>query len=182
MSRLTVSVILILIGIGAYFFFFTDQWNALQEVRLDTQAANDALTQLTEISAKADNLREVYNSVKQENKDKLAKMVPVGPDTTSLVTDFDQLAVRNGLFMKSIDFGGVGSGKATPQTGMAPDLKIGAYTLPISLEVSGSYDAFRRYLADLELNQRIIDISSLNFGATANGVYSFSVHAEGYYQ
>lgn len=182
MSRFTVSIILILTSIGVYYFFFADQWNALQDVRLDMQAANDALTQLTEISAKADNLREVYNSVNQENKDKLAKMIPSGSDTISLVIDFNQLAVRNSLLMKSIDFGGVGSGRSVSQAGVAPDLRIGAYTLPISLDISGSYDAFRRYLTDLELNQRVIDVSSLNFGAAANGSYTFQVRAQGYYQ
>ena len=180
---MTFSIILILVGIGVYYFFFIDQWSQLAEIGLDKTAALNAEAQLQDISSKADEMRNTYNSVKQSDKDKLSFIIPKGEATPSVVTDINALAVRNGMVLKAIDFG---SGAARSNILTPPPANVNPQTSASSLimnfEITGRYDSFRQFLTDLELNQRLIDVASINFGAATNLSYNFSLRAKAYYK
>src|SRR3989344_2512119 len=182
MSRTTFSIILVLIGFAVYYFFLTDQWQALKEVRSDVAAANLALAELKDISQKADSLRETYNSVRQEDKEKISRMIPTGSDTANAVTDLEQTTARNGMILRSVDFALPAAGKQATGAGKEFNLQSGLYILPVSFEVIGRYDSFRRFLADLELNQRVLDVQTVNFGSAVADAYTFQLRAKAYYQ
>lgn len=187
MSRSTFSLILLGIGASIFYFFFLDEWQALKLIRADYDAANSAIERLKKIAAKTEELRDTYNSIKAASLGKVERMIPQGPGAADLIADLELLAARNGVKLNSVDFTLPASSEGTSEasSGEAPgefNLRRGAFTLPISISISGRYDAFRRFMGDLELHERIIDLSAVNFGASEKDDASYTVRANIYYQ
>ncbi len=62
----------------------------------------------------------------------------------------------------------------------AADGQVGAGSTPydyvtLSFSVSGTYDIFRTFLADLESSLRLVDVTSIAFSATPTGIYEYTI-------
>ncbi|KKW31339.1 MAG: hypothetical protein UY75_C0009G0007 [Parcubacteria group bacterium GW2011_GWC2_52_8c] len=188
MSRSTLSLVLLAIGASVFYFFFIDQWSAMKLTRADYNAANFAIDELEELAAKTDELRNEYNNISAASLDKVERMIPKGGGTANFIADLELMAARNGMRLNSMDFGapantgGVLEAAENAGTGNEFNVRRGVFTLPLSIQVSGGYDAFRRLIADLEFQERLIDVSVVNFAASEKDDAAFSIRANIYYQ
>ncbi|OHA01074.1 MAG: hypothetical protein A3H71_02530 [Candidatus Sungbacteria bacterium RIFCSPLOWO2_02_FULL_48_13b] len=185
MSRSTFSFILIVIGITVYYFFLTKEWAVLTEARANNIGASRALEELTSIQQKSESLRDIYNRIDATSLARINSMVPKGVNGAGLVTDIETLASRNNVILRQFDFGGATVRREA--AGSAPaefDVRAGAFPLTIKFDIFGRYEDFRKFLTDLELNQRLIDITGLNFGVGTDmdSRMMINVSAKAYYQ
>ena len=196
MSRTTLSFILIILGVLVFYFLFLTQWEGVKNAQADYSAVNRAIDELKSLQAKRDELVDTYNSVKASDLTKADQIITTGPQTRSILVDLEALARSAGVTLKSVDFHQAsapaaakaavpskGPGGVTP--GVSVDLKGGVLVLPLNLTVSGGYSAFRKFLSDLEVNQRLFDAVSITFGVgqgQAAGNIDVGLQLKAYYQ
>ncbi|MBI2055223.1 MAG: hypothetical protein HYT39_04010 [Candidatus Sungbacteria bacterium] len=190
MSKLQVSLVLILLGGGIIYFLFMPQLDVLKEAQADHAAATKAIDELQVLTAKRDELTDIYNNVDPTLLNKVASIIPADAGTSMFLAELEALANKDQMVLKSVDFSQPTA--LEPQKGGAKgastqlNLKQGLSTLPLGLQISGRYDNFRRFLSDLELNQRLIDVGIITFGSRQGGpgvdVFDFAIQAKAYYQ
>lgn len=189
MSKNTVSALFILVALGVIYFLFLPQWQAVNEAKADHDAANFAIDEFKKLSDKRDLLRDTYNKVNAPLLDKATQVISSGPQVAGFLADLEALALKNGLILHSVDFGSQGA--PAPNAGAKPasssggaglNLSQGVFALPFTVQVVGKYDSFKSFLSDLELNQRLIDVTGINFGAPRGDIFEFSIQAKSYYQ
>lgn len=198
MSKSTFSVLLLIVGIAIFYFVVIPQWNGLQTTRADYAEANKAIEELRSLAAKRDELTQTYNAVSASALQKADSIIATDAQTSVLLVDLELLAKRNDLVLRSIDFGqpiqesgaktSSGRVSTTRSAGTTkPDepalsARRNAYVIPLTLRVSGRYDSFRNFLEDLELNQRILDVSSVGYAPSPKGQDDFNLQVRAYYQ
>lgn len=149
-------------------------YNEVASLRSEVKQAKDYIKEKEELLIKVEQLKQVYDSRKEALK-KAFYLLPVEKDTSSLIVQFEAMASENGLILENIGFTEkIGRGATTYKT------------LKTSLELYGSYTAFKSFLGAIEYNVRIMDISSIEFSfeETEEGSsgFSFNVELEVYYQ
>ena len=214
MSQRNLGFLFIALAFGVWSFLLQPAVAKLSEVRADFNSIENARLQIEELSKKSDQLSESYRNVRAAYLQKLDRVIPKGPQTAGLVTDFETLALRYGLKMRSLDFqydtasakpktgqAGAGTaglpgekpaaapGPASPNSqpggssGSGLNISKGAQQAMVGIELLGSYSSFVSFLKDLELHERLTDISSINFGSQAGDrPISFRVQGRIYYQ
>lgn len=189
MSKIIFALILIGVGVAGYQFVFLSQLEQVKTASLEARTIDGAVSELSDLAAKRDQLAETYNNVKASLLAKLDASIPTGPGASALLSDLDVIAKRNGVILKAVDFGeAVPAARAGQSTQKVPaNAQIvapqqGVQILPLKFQVIGTYAAFRAFLRDVELNQRLIDVIQINFGASIGDAHQFDIHAKTYYQ
>jgi Tfp pilus assembly protein PilO len=117
----------------------------------------------SELSAIKDSI-EKTNQIKKQGKNiekELAEVfsaLPKEKDIPDLLVYFESLSITNGLILESIDLGQIDE-----ETENGQKLKNHLKSRQVSLIVSGSYEAFKKYLHSLENNVRSMNLSSISF-------------------
>ncbi|MBI3627128.1 MAG: hypothetical protein HY220_00015 [Candidatus Sungbacteria bacterium] len=189
MSKTQFSIILFLIAFAIFYFFTFGQWNDLQVFRADNIAASKAIDELKQLEARRRQLTDAYNSLPQADLAKVGAIIPTGTDQESLIVDLETLSRRDGMTLKKIDFAiptQSQSAAPAPSGEAPPSIPNGLNVLPITLEISGRYGDLRRFLQDLELNERLIDVTQNTFSASvgnaASDIYAYTIQAKAYFQ
>jgi Tfp pilus assembly protein PilO len=118
-------------------------------------------------------LTEFQNFPKSE-LDKLARILPDHVDTVKLALDIDTIAAKYGISVKSIKVDG-----ETPNEIVSGGSEY--QTIGVNFEFITSYSTFRRFLADLEASLRLVDIRSISFQSSDNGLYGYKVAFDTYW-
>lgn len=178
MTKAKFSLFLLSASIAVIYFFTMVQWENSKDVRQDNQTVNAAIDELKALTAKQNEIADQYNSIRASLLEKVATAIPFGPQASTLLSDLEAIATRNGVLLSGVDFG------TTSGRGAQLAIQGGTQTLPITIHAAGTYDTFRRFIRDLELNQRIIDVVGINFGvnATQSTIFEFTLQAKAYYQ
>ena len=135
------------------------------------------------------NLKELYQSVSDDEKEKIANMVPAGRDTSAIITEIEFIALKNSAILTSI--------KIDPEiTKSRTSLKVevkedkgdpaGIFSQPpqgvglIKAEVnlsSVNYQVLKNIIKSFENNLRLFDIAKINFNVNENkavlNIYSY---------
>jgi Tfp pilus assembly protein PilO len=171
--------ILFLIIAGAIFFWYINPAYLGLKTTLAKEAQLDsALTRSRELQGVRDQLLSRYNTFAPDDLTRLQKLVPDHVDNVRLILDLDSMASRYGMRVKDVVIEGDKSREVRGQIGPGDT----AYeSVILSFTVSGSYDAFRGYLSDLEKSLRLVDVVGLSFKANDNGIYDFTVDIKTYW-
>jgi Tfp pilus assembly protein PilO len=125
-----------------------------------------------------DQLLSRYNTFPQADMDKLQKLLPDHIDNVRLILDLDSMAAKYGMRVKNVTTDDDNSRAAQGELG--PDES--AYeSVILSFTVTGTYDTFRQFLADLEKSLRLVDVVGLDFNANDTGIYDFTFHVKTYW-
>ncbi|MDO8600526.1 MAG: hypothetical protein Q7R73_02820 [bacterium] len=149
------------------------------------------IAELHDIMTSRDRLQAEYRAIPEADITKLNQILPEGPEIGNLLSVYEALAKRNGLALISIDFSGgaqvrAGGAQAARPTS-ASNQKIvkapsgDATLLPVVQNLQGSYDAFRRYLRDIEFLLNVTDITDISFSPSDLQNASFSIRGATYY-
>ena len=134
-----------------------------------------SIVEKKEVLAKVEQLKEAFNNREDAIK-KVSYIFPEEKDSAGLIVQFEALASENGLILERIDFGRV--------TKDQKDLTV--KSLDLTLNLKGSYPAFKSFLEALELNVRMMDIQTINFTAGKEDagitLFEFNIKLKVYYQ
>lgn len=198
-SNLPKLAIILLLGIGAaagFSFYLKPEWAAFRSIREETDALRQISEELDALNQNYQKLLAVINSVSAADIGRIRQALPQTQEGAQLLTTLENLAGKHGLALKQIDISvnfepeqspAQASGRSVPRPNtrtLSPaPAADGARTLPITLSLNGSYEAFKAFLRDLESNLRIIDVQSIAFKAAAEqNALDATLKIQTYYQ
>ena len=209
MSRTLFSIIFLIGALIIGVFYAWPQWTQLS----DTSRAIDGLTavsrQYDDLIKNRDALLASINSISKDNLDRLDQALPLGANASEFLVALESYTTSNGVVLKRVDLtsaveGAKPSASPAPASGTRPvqnpapsqpkqqpgilgtissggEKAVGE--LPFSIEVAGSYSALKKFLAGLERNIRLIDVSEISFAAPtkADDPMDVTLKAKTYY-
>lgn len=138
-------------------------------------------------------MRQEFKSLSEEKLDQFRLILPREEDIPGLFVQMQELALRNGFILQAVDISPVVSG-ATSAAGNGESEEGGKKDaenekssvsemsggrikeIVVSFTISeGDYEAFKKFLGDVEKNIRIFDIYDIRFGSAKVGPYSISL-------
>lgn len=152
---------------------------ALQTRRVELDAA---IVQAKELGKRINELNQLYNAISSEEKDKLDQLLPDHVNNIQLIIDVNGIAKRNGMGIKNIKVTTSEDKEASNSSSRQLSAKNQALgTMLLSFSVTGSYTAYKNFLADMASSLRIIDISSTSFNTDDKGIYNYNIELRTYW-
>lgn len=180
--------------------------DALNASRESIAFEKDRLARVQAQRQKLDALDKKYRDNPNE-LEKLIAALPKGAEFADLLVNLEYMAAASNLVMSSVDFKVVekktvarppqmreDSGDILPaekepgSAGLSAENQrsVSPYKiLAIILSLEGGYDNFKNYLKTIEGNERLMDVTRLNYGAKGGQqaqTYSFGLELNVYYQ
>lgn len=193
MNKNATALILIVLALGIYFTFTSAKIAELQSIRTVNREYQVAINNSEKLLKVREDVLKAYNSISEGDKERLNKLVPDNVDNVRLIIDVkDDIAARNGLFLKNIKTsspdipvaGAAAPGAAATSANLASvgsqaGSNFGVVTL--SFGVTTTYEQFITFLKDLESSLRILDVSSITLATNDQGTYDFTVELKTYW-
>ncbi|MFH0906638.1 MAG: type 4a pilus biogenesis protein PilO [bacterium] len=200
-----IIIILISVGISATLIFVVVKPLSLSVIDLRDELVQkkQQISDTQELLNKTEQLKFEYEEVEQDAQ-KIFLALPEESDIPYLLVQFEDIALSNGLLMDSISFGDIVRSQSEDNSRQGTDMSEGeefyegsvsteSPVLSVSLSLSGSYDALKGFLSDLENNARPMNVSSLKFGSSQGsgsvgenafvslGIFNFDLGIDVYY-
>lgn len=174
-------LLFIIIAGGIFFGFVNPTYTEVKALRAEESTYETALSRSKELQAVRDQLLARYNTFPRESLTRLGRLVPDTIDTVRLILDLDSMAARYGMHIRNVSLNSGASASSRAAVGeIGPgDARYDYVTL--SFSVSGTYDTFRAFLADLESSLRLVDVTSVSFSSTQTGIYDYALAVKTYW-
>ncbi len=185
MARVFISIILIFATGVIGIFYLRPQWQQFQTLQNESENLRNLAAELDELIQNRDALIKTINSVSRQDLLKIDQALPQGPRSAEFLVLLENLAKQNNLILRQVDLISKSenqSGQPRPGGAITAPSTGSVKEFPISLNVSGSYGAFKSFLNDLEKSLRIIDITSVSFSASGKDLFEFTIKGKTYYQ
>ena len=165
---ITAVLVLLILGAGYYFILGPKYRETGQTSRANLVLAQTELEKRKKYYADLQQLVANYQKISPAEVQKLKLILPEGKDIPGLLVQFQALATKNNLLLASINFN---------DAGPASD-KEKIKKMSISVELLGghanSYTEVKNFIASLETNLRLFDVSSIFF-TPDSATYSMTV-------
>lgn len=172
--------------------------------------AQKKVQKLEELEAKLKDLTQIYKD-KEASISKLYRIMPASEDIPEILNRFEALSFQSGVILNSLDFAEVEadrktasasaasaqegsvntssagtsvSGAGTSSSGQTALVETPPEKLALNIKITGTYDAFRGFLDNLENCVRLADTQTLSFSFKGGGsdLADFSITANVYYK
>ncbi len=174
------AIIFFVSAVGITIFFTVPQYNCavpecaydgIKAIRVKKASYNAALTSAQNLEARRDDLTKKYNTVTEEDHQKIEALLPNNVDNIKLVLELETLAKKYGLLIESPkletktiveknDANTTGQAiRAGADSGLATSLPYGTFTLDFT--VRATYENTKLLLSDIEHNLRLIEPVSI---------------------
>jgi len=178
-TKFLIPIALIIAAIALFFALTQPAMMTLSERQSVLTAAIEARDTAELVKDVQKELSEVRGRLDQNKLKDLSKLLPDGIDNVQLIIDINKMAIGHGagMVLRNIKVGtddGMTGGKVGPNT-----KKYGTVTL--SFSATGSYDALKGFVNDLETSLRLIDISALSFTAGEQDSYEYNFEVKTYW-
>lgn len=173
------AFILLLISVGLFYTIISPRWEKVQGLRSQEAQYKEILANVESLSARRDDLEVKFGNVPPTEVARLEKILPSTVDTVALAMNFDSIASRYGISIKSIR-----TVESQVDTGSGIIQSSGAEpygSVVVSFSFVSTYPNFKRFLADIEKSLRIIDVKSVSFATTESGIYEFQIAVQTYW-
>ena len=189
-------IIFIVATLGLFFGYVQPTLSgSIATLNAEIQDLDTALMAAEQFKQKELELTRARNEIAPEQLARLEAFLPDSVDNVQLIVDLNSLATRSGVSLSDFDIQGSSSsasadaGAATPGTAPDPAMTAAASansvlganlaepvdTLELSVSATGSYAAFRTFLAGVEQSLRPLDIVELSVDDSATGVYTYDI-------
>ncbi|MCC7436786.1 type 4a pilus biogenesis protein PilO [Candidatus Nomurabacteria bacterium] len=154
----------IAVSVGAFVIFVIPRYKDLQAMRKDVSSFDSRLATAERLKQSREELIAKYNSISKKDLDNLKILLPDTVDNIRLIIQIDSLATKNGMSsLRNVEYD---AAKTDPQA--KPDVQQNVSQKPygeftMSFTTTGQYKNFLSFIADLEQNLRLVDISSVSF-------------------
>lgn len=173
------NIALIVLAIGLFFSFTSPAYQEVKTLQTSANEYRSVIDNISHIAETRDALLVNYESIPQIEIDRLAKVLPDNIDAVRLALDLDTIAGRYGVAVKDL------------QVETKPDQNLALAVLPgraqpyqsatVTFSFVSNYGNFAKLLADLERSLRIMDVRSVTFKATDEGLYDHRVTVSTYW-
>ena len=178
MNKVTLPLIFIAIAGGIFFWFTNPLMADIDMLKAQATSYNDALTNSRKLIAVRESLLAKENKFAPDDVARLQKMLPDSIDNVRLIIDLSEIARKYGMEVRNVRTTSQGSSSSNGAIG--PDSKRYA-ALSLAFNVSGSYDTFRRFLADLEKSLRLADVVNVSFSSSDKDFNDYNVQMQTYW-
>lgn len=178
--RLAIGLTLLFGSIGSVVWYVVPLYDTVQVLRSTLEQKNQELAKKEETKIKVEEVLKEYEKLAKE-AEKVNLSVPSEKDIPSLLVTMEALASESGMVMDNLVFGEVAQ-PASPERTTIQKYRA----MAINVSVRGTYSAFKNYLASIEDNVRLLDISNVSFSGVAkdstSDVMKFSIRMQTYFQ
>lgn len=175
------SFALILIAGALFYTFINPQYAKVKELRAQAAQYDEVLENVSSLVETRDNLLLKYREMPKSEIDRLTKVLPDNVDTVKLALDFDTIAAKYGISIKSIQTDtNVGQGNST----IIQDGSGRPYApVTVAFTFVSSYENFRKFMRDIEQSLRIIDVKSIAFQSSGDSstLYEYKIAIQTYW-
>ncbi len=185
-----IIIIILILGFIAIIVFLNVpnvQKILAKRTEIDNQRQN--LLDKQELLKTVEKLATLY----EENKESIEMTVmvlPASEDIPNLIVQFEALAFEQGLILEKIDLSTLQKEQVTEESGQ-PTATKGLKKMSASINLMGTYPAFKNFTKAAEENMRLMDINYIKFSSKATqdesgedvfGMFDFSVTLNIYYK
>lgn len=155
-------------------------WTNLQESRRLLEDARVRLNDKRELLERIAELKGEFEA-NRALAERANLIIPVGRDVPGVLEMANALAAVSGVSLETLGLNAGSGGQPTTIEGTTLS------TLPVSLGVSGSYDAVKTFLRNLEQNIRLFEATGMDFSrrdavGDAPEAFSATLQVHAYYQ
>ncbi|OGF87205.1 hypothetical protein A3B19_03140 [Candidatus Giovannonibacteria bacterium RIFCSPLOWO2_01_FULL_46_32] len=183
--KVALTIIFLAAAVGLIFWAARPIWNDVLGLRAEIGVIEDTLARLHELEGLRDELLNAYNSIPRSKVERLYDLLPQKPDSGNILVALERIARDRGVRLRRVDFI-KDSQAAAPQTAgparIAVKEEAAANTISYSFTLSASYESFRSFLAALEKNLRVADVTDISFTGGSSNLFEFTLKAKSYYQ
>lgn len=191
MNKFILPGFLIALAMGIFFTYTNKQYAKVKDLRTINAAYEKAIADSVELIKKRDQVVNAYNSISEENRSKLDRILPDHVDSIRVINDIKSLLARRGIVLKDVK---TGSAKAVvgKDTGakLNPSAEIVSEQVSaeeqegdvvksetLTFKFSTTYENFVEIMRDIQTSLRIMEVSKITFsaGEKENGQYDFVV-------
>ncbi len=183
------TILMIIAGLTLLGWLAKPVWDDVQTLRDQVANINGVLATLSDKKQIQQDLITTYNSITDAQLDRLLNQhLPEKPDTGTMLIALERIAAVNNVRLNSIDFKKIEPPRAAPivpsqaKTATQKVATAPYQEVTFSFTISGSYENFKSFLRSLEKHIRIIDVTSISFGASTKDAYTFTLAAKTYYR
>jgi Tfp pilus assembly protein PilO len=170
-------IILILIAIGLFAGYINPVYSTkITPLKAEIHQYDSTLAAANDFNRKEAELARERNSIPNESIQRLETYLPDGVDNVQLILDLNALAAKSGMQLSNFDI--KSSVSAPNASGGALPLQSGGKamdSLDLTVKATGSYGAFRTFLAGLEQSLRPMDIVQMSLADSQTGVYTYNI-------
>lgn len=170
---------MLLLSVGLIYAVFMPRYEKVQGLMNQEKQYKEILDNVSALSDIRDDLEVKYENLPQAEVARLEKILPSNVDTVNLAMNFDSIAARYGISIKSIRT--VESKTDTGTSIVQSSDKKPYQRVTVSFSFISTYPNFRKFMADIEKSLRLIDVKSVAFQTTESGIYEFQVSVETYW-
>jgi len=170
---------LLLISAGIFYTWIMPQYGMVQTLRSEASQYQSILSNVSDLTLKRDQLLSQYRAVSSTNTARLAQVLPDNAATVDLARNFDDIASRYGISLKSVDV--ISDAQNTSNQVIAPS--SGHYgTVIVTTSFVSTYANFRKFLNDIEHSLRLVDVRSVTFTTNSgNNLYAYTMSLNTYW-
>lgn len=213
--KIILSILFLTSAILVTIFFTMPQFNCTKEkcsydgiktLRTNRESYIAAITSSQNLESKRTELEDKYNSVTDDDRQRLENLLPNNVDNIKLLLELEIIAKRNGIIIESPQVAGVVAntniaplgqnlrGTNTPTTVSVDSTDLPYGTFDLNFKVRANYENIKNLVSDLEKNLRLIEPISISISVPevnladknmsklyANGEYDVNIKSLIYY-
>ena len=158
--KFTTPFIVIAVSIGMYLVYISPTMTNVKLLNLKKSSQNNLLLKTKELAAKRDAILIDYNNISSSDISRLNKIIPDTFNPVLFINDVNGMVFRYGMVIKEFK---VNESKTEIRDAILNRPKTEAYrTNVVTLRLQGQYSQFMKFLNDLELGSRLVDIVNLS--------------------
>lgn len=178
--KLLLPIVIIAAAVLIFVSWTQPKFLEIQQTQLLEADYNNALADSRKLQKIRDVFLSEYNSISPSDLERLNKLLPLNMEAIKLIIEIESIAKGRNIRLKQIDVERVSSSAKGDYSasGRAKNYNV----VPLSMNVSGSYDNLLTFLGDLEGSLHLLDIEEMNFSAGSIEPYEFSIRASTYWR
>lgn len=190
MNKGVAPILLLILAVGLYFTFTKTKIDEIKTINTVNAGYEQALENVEKLIKVRDEVLKTYNSIDENDRKRLDKIVPNNIDNVRLIIDIKGIGEQHGLTLKNVKTSATNESSVTKAVNTDPTgAEVASFgsnpskyeVVTLSFEVSASYKSFTELLKSIESSLRVLDISRINVSANDTNIYDFKVELKTYW-
>lgn len=173
-----IPIIFVTLAVGVTTVFTLPAYSETQVLLAKKAELTTALQNAKESEALFNEMERTYNTISEDDRMRLEKIVPSHNDAVRLILYIYNVARVSGITITEVS--------VATDTNDSPELLEGDESLydtaDLSFTITGSYAQLLQFLSELEQSLRILDITNLSFNTEEGGSIDYKVSVRTYWK
>ncbi len=179
MFKFIIPIFFIVLAGGLFFSYIDPAYTKTSELKETQTEYDNALTKSKELREIRQQLLTRYNTFTEVDVERLGKLLPDNVDNVRLIMEINQIAVKNGCMIRSVDVNTeINEGDKIGDLG--PNLD-GHGSIGLTFSVEAKYDDFVSFMDDLGNSLRIVDVINYTLKTSLDNVYKHNMSIKTYW-